>query len=219
LAAFECKLTLQARHIETFFKNSIEIQTKAEKRKGTPYKELQSPIIYGLLAHSHCWKEQGSRPIENIERKLEEYSSEFISHPIQIPDLLCVADLACWASRKLVVVDPEQFFNLPPFLNDFKNNGFTAAGYIRYSEEIAGEKFSFTSLGSLFTSLFNKLAWEYPSLRKLSKYFIKARIQGSSRGSLKKWDHNIYSNEVIAQIEAGKLNNRDSWDEWSQIIM
>ena len=44
-AAFECKITLESEHIEKFIKNSIEIKSHAEKRKGTPYKELQSPII------------------------------------------------------------------------------------------------------------------------------------------------------------------------------
>ena len=50
LAAFECKVTLKAKHIEDFIKNSIEIKSHIPTGQGTPYKELQTPIIYGLLA-------------------------------------------------------------------------------------------------------------------------------------------------------------------------
>lgn len=55
-AAFECKLTLTAKHVKTAIETAAEIRRNLPKRKGTAYKELTSTIIYGLLAHSHSWK-------------------------------------------------------------------------------------------------------------------------------------------------------------------
>jgi hypothetical protein len=66
-AAFECKITLKAEHITTATKNASTIRGLLPERTGTPYKELHSPIIYGLLAHSHSWKGSNSTPIERIE--------------------------------------------------------------------------------------------------------------------------------------------------------
>jgi hypothetical protein len=51
-AAFECKTTLKAEHVQNTVKTSSEIRQNLPKRVGTPYKELNSTIIYGLLAHS-----------------------------------------------------------------------------------------------------------------------------------------------------------------------
>ena len=69
-AAFECKTTLKAEHIEKAVMTCVEIKNLYPERKGTPYKELHAPIVYGLLAHSHSWKETNSTPENNIEKKL-----------------------------------------------------------------------------------------------------------------------------------------------------
>ena len=55
-AAFECKTTLKASHVKEAVETAANIRKNLPKREGTPYKELNSNIIYGLLAHSHSWK-------------------------------------------------------------------------------------------------------------------------------------------------------------------
>src|SRR5262249_28904882 len=62
-AAFECKITLTAAHLDKFIENSVIIKSSFPTRSGSPYRELRAPIIYGLLAHSHSWKSPGSEPI------------------------------------------------------------------------------------------------------------------------------------------------------------
>ena len=123
LAAFECKVTLKAKHIVDFIKNSIDIKSHLETRKGTPYKELQSPIIYGLLAHSHTWKGNDSKPEENIRNSLIEADNSLITHPIQMPDIICVADLACWSSSKMVFIGPSQIPNWTTLVSTYKSYG------------------------------------------------------------------------------------------------
>jgi hypothetical protein len=50
-AAFECKLTLKADHVDKSINTCAEIKRNLGKRIGTPYKELNSSIIFRLLAH------------------------------------------------------------------------------------------------------------------------------------------------------------------------
>ena len=92
-AAFECKTTLKAEHIEKTVKTCAEIKNLYPAREGTPYKELHAPIVYGLLAHSHSWKGPKSTPEDNIRRKLLESDILHTSHPRECLDLLCIADL------------------------------------------------------------------------------------------------------------------------------
>ena len=55
-AAFECKITLKPGHIEEAVETGAGIKLLFPPRAGTPYRELHTPILFGLLAHSHSWK-------------------------------------------------------------------------------------------------------------------------------------------------------------------
>jgi hypothetical protein len=63
LAAFECKLTLRQNHLSEAFETSRAITDGMPSRWGSPYRELHRPPIYGLLAHSHEWKDPQSQPV------------------------------------------------------------------------------------------------------------------------------------------------------------
>jgi Domain of unknown function (DUF6602) len=80
-AAFECKVTLKAEHINSAMRNSVAIRRLIPIRTGSPYKELCSPLIYGLLAHSHIWKALGSKPLKNIEDNLRLADLQHVNHP------------------------------------------------------------------------------------------------------------------------------------------
>lgn len=215
LAAFECKVTLKTKHIEEFIRNSIEIKSHLYDNKGTPYKELQSPIIYGLLAHSHSWKGQNSKPIENIEKTLIQSDLKEITHPIQMPDLICVADLATWSTSKVTFIGPHQIPNWSSFESVYGKKGSARTGYICHSEAVENKFENFTPIGAFITSLLNKLAWQVTPLQSLSRYFTLTNIQGSGSASMRKWDSSIYSEEIRAKVEKGLLKNGVKWDEWS----
>lgn len=219
LAAFECKVTLKSKHIEDFIKNSIEIKSHIEARKGTPYKELQSPIIYGLLAHSHSWKDDKSKPLENIKNKLVKADLSFITHPIQMPDIICVADLACWSVSKTVFIGPSQFpSHWTQGRKIYGEKGSATSAYIGHTKEIDRQTENFTPIGAMITSLLNKLAWEYPNLRQLARYFTLTNIQGSGQGQMRMWKSEIYSDDIRTKVEAGQLAYCGSWDEWSIVL-
>lgn len=105
-AAFECKVTLKAEHVTEAISSSAEIKRLLSRRGGTPYRDLSCGLIYGLLAHSHSWKGEKSTPIDNIEHKLEKVDRAVITHPREMLDLVCVADLATWTLSKIAEVNP-----------------------------------------------------------------------------------------------------------------
>ena len=218
LAAFECKLTLTAQHIEDFIKNSLEIRAHLEEREGSPYKELQSSIIYGLLAHSHSWRAGGSTPIDNIEKKIWAADAEFIHHPIQMPDLFCVADLAFWTTFKIVFIGPK-FSAWSEVSKIYGPNAFAASTYVCFSKQTSDQIEHFNPVATMIIVLMNKLCWEYPNLRPLSEYFTISGLQGAgATDAMRKWDASIYSDEIRNEIELENLKYELSWDEWQIII-
>lgn len=199
-AAFECKTTLKASHIAEAMENCAKIKQLYPIRTGTPYKELHTPLVYGLLAHSHSWKGENSTPEQNIENKLYEVDVVHVGHPRLQLDLLCVADLAAWTSSKLTFFGP---------------NGSATTAYIGHTREHEQQVAQFTPIGVLISYLSQKLAWENQALRDLADYYRVANIAGSGKGNMRMWPGSIYSEEIRPRVEGGMLSNGKSWDEWS----
>lgn len=205
LAAFECKTTLEAAHVTDAVETAIAIRDLLPAREGSPYKELFSPITFGLLAHSHNWKGKNSTPANNIEARLLADDRKLVHHPRQMLDVLCVADLACWSTTRLVSLGP---------------NKTSITAYVQHSEEI-GESFppenrkpGFTPIGALLTSLLSRLAWEDASLRDLSIFFRSSQLDGNGRGLQRSWPVSIYSEAIRPQIMSGMTSGGGYWDEW-----
>jgi hypothetical protein len=93
VAAFECKITLRPEHITRFFENCVAIKRLASRSYGTPYRELQSPIIFGLLAHSHAWTAPGSTPAANVAGAIDECDARYVGTAFEMPDLICLSDV------------------------------------------------------------------------------------------------------------------------------
>jgi len=220
IAAFECKLTLRSSHISEFFQNSVKIRHNLFKRNGTPYRELNSGILYGLLAHSHEWKNINSNPLQNITNKIILEDNKNIQHPIQMPDFICVADLAIWRSFKDTFIGPNNFEYFEYNLERYGPSGKALTGYMCHSFETENQLKDFTPIGSMIATLLYKLAWEYPNLRSLSKYFNAVHIEGNGEGKSRTWDSNIYSDEVRIIIEnEHKKTEHILWDEWGVAFM
>jgi hypothetical protein len=105
-AAFECKITLKADHLLKAATNAAAIKELTQAREGTPYRELTSPIVYGVLCHSHSWKGPTSVPYENITAALLAADGEAVKHPRQMLDVVCVADLGTWTPMKMAGMGP-----------------------------------------------------------------------------------------------------------------
>jgi len=219
LAAFECKTTLAASHIRDAVQTSMAVKLLAHEQTGTPYRELHAPIIYGLLAHSHSWKSAGSQPGSNVSSALNEFDLQFVQHPQQMLDVVCVSDLATWAAMKGTFFGP----SLSPWSSEmaaiYGSKGSATTSYIRSAIDGARQRPHFTPIGSLLGTLTNKLAWGTPMLRDLADYYRKVDMLGSGEGAMRIWPTSIYSDLIRTRVEAGQLTNGSPWDEWSMTFI
>lgn len=216
IAAFECKVTLKSSHIEETVKNSILTKRLYRGRTGTPYKELHSPIIYGLLAHSHSWKGEKSKPLENTEVKLIEYDSKYVKHPSEMLDLLCIADLAFWNSNRDTYHGPEYEGWNDRFKHILGKNGSVSTSYDQHSSDTVGQNNEFTPIGALIANIFEKMAWIDSSLRDLSEYYRYVDLHGSSLGQIRVWNNidEVYTDSVLSKIKNGGIVEGLRWSEW-----
>lgn len=209
VAAFECKNTLKANHIEEAVSTSKIVKSLAESRYGTPFKELHSPIIYGLLAHSHSWKGDNSTPIQNIQNKMTAEDRRIATHPNQSMDLLCVADLGTWSLVKNTYVDMGEPRPNPSV------KGAPMSGFVGFTNKTSGQDGEFTPIGSMVFNLSQRLAWETPEIRSLADYYRCTNLSGVGVGSMRNWDSSIYSEYVREKVERGNYSEYKSWDEWA----
>lgn len=108
-AAFECKTTLTAAHIEKATETAAAVRRLVPSREGSAYRELFSPIVFGVLAHSHTWKGVKSTPKQNITSALRTADGKFAAHPRETLDLVTVADLGTWATMKIAGLSSSLF--------------------------------------------------------------------------------------------------------------
>ena len=194
-AAFECKTTLKASDIEKTVKNCVKIKSLYPVREGTPYKELHTPIVYGLLAHSHSWKAPNSTPEVNIDQKLDEADYLHVSHPRQTLDLLCVVDLATWTSHKSTCLPklPSSDPNYAP------QDAEAITVYLKHFTNADTQVKDFLPIGALISNLWKRLAREDPALRDLANCYYHTKISGSASGMVRSWQPNlIYTSKVFS---------------------
>lgn len=218
LAAFECKVTLKALHISDFIKNSALIKSQAGVRTGSPYREIQSPIIYGLLTHAHSWKGKESEPLNNITNAIIKADELYISHPRLMPDVICVADLSFWSSGKIVFISPRTLPDWSTMPLNYSEKEMAVSYYLESKMMFKEHALHFTPIGALITTLWNKISYEDPSLRKLAQYFLNVNMVGSEQGKMRIWEMSIYSNEIRNRIVSGELKQGEPWDEWNWSI-
>jgi hypothetical protein len=215
-AAFECKTTLRGKDIKEAVEVGVKLRRNLTKRVGSPYNELNSSIIYGILAHSHAWKDEGSKPVVNIENCLWKADSALVRHPSEMMDCLCVSDLATWTSYKSNLCPKKQFENpeIAAVMADYASTSYLchAVGGMR-------QKDFYSPLGTLLSCLFTKLAWTFQDMRSLEQYFRRVNLRGEGLGTSRRWDISIYSEKVGSRILADGFGHGKFFDEWSQVFL
>jgi hypothetical protein len=206
-AAFECKQALQSQHIEKAVQNAAAIKRLLPEQGGSPYKELQAPLIYGLLARSHSWKSDESSPTRMVQDQLKAGDARFTKHPREMIDCVCVSDLGAWFGGKWPrswQFNPAEPDNPPKILTTFVEHSYTSHMKVR----------GFTPIGALLTYLFRFLAWEYPDMRRLSRYLRVPGLSGEGVGNVREWPIDIYSEQARGPITRSPLDSAP-WSEWS----
>ena len=216
-AAFECKTTLKAAHIEQAVKTCADIKNLYPVREGTPYQELYAPVVYGLLAHSHSWKGDNSTPEDNIRQKLMESDRLYVSHPRECLDLLCVADLGTWKIMKflasLALASPSNVSISSVLERDLT----LQTAYMMATSTLKNQSEYFTPIGSCIFDLSQELAWEDTQLREISQYYTSTKMSGSSEGKPRLWDSFSFSKNVMQQLRNHHFT-LENWNEWSLLF-
>ena len=208
-AAFECKTTLKAEHIEKAVETCVKIKDLYPTRTGTPYKELHAPIVYGLLAHSHSWKGANSTPERNIEHKLRKSDYSHVLHPRLGLDLLCVADLGTWSLSRSPHTVPQ--------IHGPNVGAITA--YVGHTHYRNRNSKHFNPIGTLISRLSLRLAWEDPSLRDLARYYMRTSIDGGGSGIQRYWPSSVYKKKDRPFAVIGDSSSSPFWDEWNGVFL
>lgn len=210
-AAFECKNTLRAKDIEKSVKNAAEIRNLLNIKPGNYRDEMYSPIVYGLIAHSHSWKSENSTPIENIQEHLVQADLKYVNHPRECLDFICVSDLAVWASYKQPMSMHNYFQDGKPY---FRWVPGPLTGYGKSDKEMFAEgsepNKNFTPIGTFLSKLINKLALNDERLKDFSWYFGQA-VGGGASLKWRQWPIESLSEEARKDL----LTNQHAYQkEW-----
>jgi len=212
VAAFECKTTLRAAHLRKFFGTCIQLRHLSPNQTGTPARELRPEIIFGLLAHSHEWQGSSATPEQNVERAIIDLDAELVKRPVELPDVICIADLGVWQGMR----------SLLPMAS--KPGRFSTAdadrlqlisGYIGHLHKTENQAATFTPIGALLSVLFQRFAWKDPLMRDLESYLRLANILGTGVGAMRHWPADVLSKELVTALASRRLTNGVMFDEWS----
>ncbi len=232
VAAFECKATLKAKHIKEGIAAAAKLREISPKMFGTPRKEICSPILFGILSHSHSWKSKSSTPVDNVRSILNEGYSGSSYTPIDLMDIVCVADLGIWNLWKFTnFVKPHaQGYKyklsekqaVMPTLVKKQPLGRISAIYMEATTQSNSTQ-AFSTIGALISTLYQKIALNDPELRGMADYFRLANFWGNGKGQeIQGWSaKSFYSGKVKKRfVEDNDVPVFQSpWDEWSHSII
>ncbi|EOQ98292.1 hypothetical protein LEP1GSC195_1477 [Leptospira wolbachii serovar Codice str. CDC] len=209
LAAFECKNTLRIRDLEKIFQNTIKIKNLYPKRKGNFYKELNSGIIYGILAHSYEFSNKKVDPELLLEDQIYNLDEKIINSPIEMIDLICVSNLGTWEAYRTSYINTK---------GDEKKIS-TITGYNRFNNILDIDK-KILPLAMLISKLYWKLSWQYQSLQRVATYFNNISIYSSSTFRPRFWENYKYSDIITKELdnnfeEISKSEKIYGWDEFN----
>jgi hypothetical protein len=165
VAAFECKLTLRKPDVGRAFEAAYKIKKKIKPRLGTPYSELNSAPIVGLLAHSQSLgKGRGSWKLHEV---IEAFQDKYADHPRELLDIICVADTATLPLAKTVLIGPGLRKDEVEDLAERKIKGAVAAMYVIHDEDKPSLGLDFTGaiLAGLIYELTFRMAFADLSIR------------------------------------------------------
>jgi hypothetical protein len=103
VAAFGIKSELDPAGLKEAIEEAAMVRDGYEERLGSEIGELLSPLIYGVLAHTHKLP-GGVEPRSSVTETLLA-QAETASPPRKQLDLVCVADLDCWYRTTHILQD------------------------------------------------------------------------------------------------------------------
>lgn len=209
-AAFSVKLTLNREGIRDAFERAAKTQKGIKPRLGTPRREMVPPFPVGLLAHSHTWKSSGSAPSSNVYATCMEMDKLYATHPREILDFVCVADLGVWRTTRMPCVSPDIVRHMNP---DKLENNEVGMAMTSIMQVDAGKS---PTVAVLIANLYARLALADPTLRPLADGFHAIGDVAGSGGMPRFWELGaVFSPEVLLGLQVG--TRRERYGDWNEL--
>lgn len=193
-AIFECKNTLKTKDIQDSIVRSRDFKRLVSAHAtSTPFRDLHSPLVYGVLAHSHSWKSERSDPLGNVEKALQD-PEKVIVDPKHLIDFLCVSDLGFWHNSRTA---------------EAENGDFQV-----YSMLFRSTNDERAPIGSLISALFTRLSYDDYEARQLAQYFISMNMSSASADTARLWHESVVSAGTQNCLIDNSLERSGPTNEW-----
>jgi hypothetical protein len=181
---------------------------------------MHSPIAYGLLAHSHDWAEDTA--LNHVTDALSQGCCD-ASHPSEVLDVTCVADLGTWTAMRMSYLGPRNgaAWENHPYREHFPDGVAICSVSGPYREELERkqERFPIIPLAQLCGYLTQRIAWVDESVRPLADYLRVTGTWGASAGEMRPWAlGEVYTEEVTTRLRQGNHDGGRRWSEWSIVF-
>lgn len=208
-AAFSVKLTLDAAGLRDAADRAARLRRAMKTRNGSPRSEMTGPFAFGVLAHSHGWKQPKSTPRENLSRNLWELDGTTALHPRESLDFVCIADLASVHTMRMPYMPPQYLSHLGGTGIDFSNGLAISAMTVSDENEPAGP------VATFIASLIIRLSQTDPTLIPFADGLRLTETLGSGSGPQRFHAlSDVFTDDVIAALPTRAFSEGD----WSSAL-
>jgi hypothetical protein len=195
-AAFSVKSTLRPASIQEAVEACAKIQRSLAPRSGSTRKDLVRPFPFGILAHSHMWKQPASKPSDNVSNELYRRDIEHARHPRESIDLICVPDLGVW-SKSSIYIHGKAYPGIQDSLQTFHTfTGTEGGGH---------------AVAVFLTALYSRLALQDVTLRELALSFTHMGSASRGSGLSREWAvPSVLSEEARSKVSNGNWGEPNS---------
>jgi hypothetical protein len=215
-AAFSAKLTLDRAGVKDGVDRALRLRRAMLPREGSLQSELLPAFPVGLLAHSHRWPVEPAdgkgnvfkRPEVRISKLLQQEDAAHVSHPAHTIDLVCVADLATWVTRRMTYLPPAEI----AFWTAKQQQVGAAVSSIACTLPVPSTSAFANTVGpqlddapmpiaALITALLIRLSYDDPALIPLATSLRANGNLGSVHGSARFWELDaVYSRNTLLTV-------------------
>jgi hypothetical protein len=210
VAAFECKLTLRGDHVKSAFQTASVIKRKARVQFGTPYDELNSMPIFGLLAHSSSLR--AKRTSWKLHEIVEKYQTAFAKHPHELLDIICVADTATLPLGKHLLIGNDLDQHEREQLAEIEGVDLISTMYVIHDEDRQDASSTGAVLAGLIHELTFRMAFEDGAIRDWADHLSYLGFYGGIGRSVY-WTSDDLSFEVRERLNTSG-RDADRWSKW-----
>lgn len=208
-AAFSVRLTADSAGLRDAASRGARLRRASRPRFGSPRGEVVGAFAFGFLAHSHCWKQPGSTPRENLRDALWEFDNEYSNHPRETLDFVCVADLTTVSTHRIPYMSPHFAAMTPPPGVDTTHGTVVTAMTMDDEKAIPGP------VAAFIAALLVRLAQADPSVAPLADGLRLTGTLGSGSGRMRSFPvRDVYSEGLLSELPRRQFSGGD----WSQLF-